>query len=177
LQVIGDRRRGLFPSPNGRTTIPINLTSDAVNEVSIDAIDLAGNRAGPVVFLIIVDTTAPSLRILEPEQGTTFRSDTALLRIQTEPGALLWVHGREIGLGPGGECSTEVPLWEGENRVDVEVIDEVGNVANVTLVLYYEPVEDKPSNDLPNIRVAFLGATLTLVLASTAVILWRWRTR
>jgi hypothetical protein len=91
----------------------------------------AGPQAVPVV--IVRDTQAPPIELVEPRDGQTVHASKVSVKVRSEPGARLTLRNETNGwdweetVGPNGQSSEGVPLAAGINRIIVSLVDELGN--------------------------------------------------
>lgn len=60
--------------------------------------------------------------------ATVQREHSAQVSGKTAPGALVWINGALVTVGPNGEFKAKVPLAEGANRILVKAVDAAGRV-------------------------------------------------
>jgi len=115
-----------------------------------------------------LDTTAPSLAIAGPADGSASDNATVLVYGTAEQGAEVWVAGARVATTPVASLaawSALVPLMPGENLIGVRALDGAGNVATASVkVTYNDPVPGLEA-DLAASRAAL--ATTQSQLATT----------
>jgi flagellar hook assembly protein FlgD len=94
-------------------------------------------RASTTGIIILVDSTAPALELLNMQDGTRVRSDMLTIEGVTEPGAAIWLGGgsQPITVDGQGRFRTQQKLTEGTNKIDVRSVDKAGNTTMVTRVI------------------------------------------
>ncbi len=141
--------RGTWEGSKGMNIIELDLAADAVNRLRVDAMDPAGNLAGEVELVVVVDITPPPLSISTPVVTGEGRNRVVEFAGTTEPGANLTVNGKGFPVGTDGAFAIIVSVVEGDNPFEFVATDQVGNVANETVVVTYgrpdEPVSDPVS--------------------------------
>ncbi len=130
---------GTWSVPTGTSEIGISLEENTVNVVEVVPVDRVGNTGDVVTFRILVDTLAPPLDIVHPLDGALVATPFILLNGTTEPGAFVRIQGKQLILSENGTFSAELVLYEGVNSFEVEALDPVGNRANLTLTILFEP--------------------------------------
>jgi hypothetical protein len=134
LQVSADAREvrlasdAWAPGAGGTLTIELPLAEGPhVLEFTVE--DWAGNVAG-YTFTLVVDTTAPRLRSVDPANGSYYLERFAIVLVaMDEPG-----HVRAAGNAipaPMGQARFTLGLTEGANTFLLELVDEAGNVREV----------------------------------------------
>lgn len=79
-----------------------------------------------------IDTTPPSVQILNSDEQMRVKSAELLLEGVSEPGAVLWWNGAMHSvIASDGRFSLPLRLQEGPNLVTLRVIDEAGNAAEI----------------------------------------------
>jgi hypothetical protein len=119
------------PGSPARFSIPLAL-KEGPNTVYITASDAAGNFNFSARHLA-VDTVAPALAVLSPENGNRTSRSTVFVIGESEPGTSVTVNSRPVEVGQTGSFSLEVRLSMGQNRIAVRAVDAAGN-SNETAV-------------------------------------------
>lgn len=130
---------GTWSVPLGTSDLVISLEENTVNLIEVVPVDGVGNIGDVVTFRVLVDTVPPPLELAHPLDGSVFASPYILINGTTEPGAIVRVQGKELIVLHNGSFSAEVVLYEGINSFEVEALDPVGNRANLTLTIFFEP--------------------------------------
>ncbi|MFQ5909617.1 MAG: S8 family serine peptidase [Thermoplasmata archaeon] len=125
-------------SGTGDFSVDISLFEGA-NWIDVSSLDEAGNE-NRTVLLVILDTNAPSLVVLSPEDGLYTNSDPISVEGQTEPGAVVEVNGLPVSPQPDGSFQTSVGLTEGENIVSVLARDSAGNEVSEERTVVFDTV-------------------------------------
>ncbi len=101
-----------------------------------------GNAEVPVMF-VVVDTTPPEVEIfkddmvkIEDEYYTN--QPDYLLRGETEPTAILIIQGKDAEIDADGIFEVELELEEGENEIEIDATDDVGNNEVTTFILHLD---------------------------------------
>ncbi len=94
-------------------------------------------RASTTGVIILVDSTAPALELLNMEDGTRVRSDVLAIEGITEPGATVWLGSgsQPIPVDGQGRFRTQLKLAEGTNKIDVRAVDKAGNATTMTRLI------------------------------------------
>ncbi len=91
-------------------------------------------RAVSRSVLVEVDTTPPTLQLVNLPNGMRVRQPALEIQGITEPGASVWISGNpaEISVGPDGRFQAQVRLQDGENSFELRAVDQAGNTARLT---------------------------------------------
>jgi hypothetical protein len=126
----------------------INLTLvEGLNNITIQAVDLAGNQA-TVVWVLTADLEAPPLTLDRPEDGASINMTTVTVEGTTSPYGEVYFRVVEVSnvwsllLATGtGYYSTEVTgLKQGTNTVEVMVRDSAMNELIITHLITVDTV-------------------------------------
>lgn len=123
------------------TEIPLQ---DSENTLRFSATDAAGNKV-EAERTILLDPTAPELKITSPRPGQRIASKTVDLvgRVVDPTSSISWVmiNGTRIVPSETGDFATPFPLnMEGENRFDFIATDRAGNHASASLTVIRDTV-------------------------------------
>ncbi len=80
-----------------------------------------------------------SLNISAPADGSVVDTNTAVIRGQTLPEAVVTINDDSVDVSSDGSFSMQVTLDEGPNLFEIVAFDENGNEASADLVLSYVP--------------------------------------
>jgi hypothetical protein len=158
IQITG---HGIESVPEGISTLNLTLVENDLNVLEIIPYDLLGNQAEAIIFRVSVDTIRPTLEIVEPSEGMQVPDPLLTIIGVTEPGAHIYIQGIEMPVEEIGMFRAEVVLYEGVNWFEIEAMDEVGNRANITLSVLYEPPPDDSGEEdgpLDPLWVVIIGA-------------------
>jgi hypothetical protein len=124
--------------------------SEGANALTVEATDAVGNT-NTVTVDIVLDTTAPTLSVTAPADGTHVSEASVVVTGTTEAGAMVYVDGvlAEMVSTTGWEAM--VVLAEGSNTVTVTAQDALGNSVSMTLEVIYDPPYATP-DDLNNLQ-------------------------
>jgi len=98
------------------------------NGVLITVDDAVGNR-NETVYVVVLDTVAPTLRVTSPEDGMWTREQSVWVNGTTEPSAHVRVDGLPVNSSEDGAFSTLVIVMEGSSAIDITAEDTAGNIA------------------------------------------------
>jgi|GEM_PF-3891623 len=94
------------------------------------------NQTMQATLVIIRDTIAPQITLLNPKAGAMVNSTTITVTVSANEEALFYINGRPVSTF-GGKADTTVDLNEGPNIITVKAVDLAGNTKiysfNVTL--------------------------------------------
>jgi len=112
-------------------------------------------RATSNTVPVVVDTTAPIIRLANMPEDLQVREETLIIEGVTEPDAALWFNDRPqpVPVDSGGGFRIEHRLLEGTNTIELSVVDKAGNRASITrqVTLIVKPpdiVVDNPPDNL-----------------------------
>ena len=135
-------------SPSGLFTHVVTDLFQGPNRLEVMAKDVADNRA-IVTILINVDTIAPNLVSVLPEDGRYVRfSWLGLNGTMSEPVVTVGVDSREWD-ADGANFSINIPLDEGPNYIQLDARDLAGNTGHITLV--YRLDTQAPTLEIPSL--------------------------
>ncbi len=94
-------------------------------------------RASSTSIILLVDSTAPALELLNMQDGTRVRADLLIIEGITEPGAMIWMGGssQPVAVDGQGRFRTQAKLAEGTNNIEVRAVDKAGNTTVATRVI------------------------------------------
>ncbi len=106
--------------------------ADGLYRLQITAAGVARSVSRSV--LVEVDTTPPTLQLVNLPNGMRMRQPVLEIQGITEPGASVWISGNpaEISVDPDGRFQAQVRLQDGENSFELRAVDEAGNTARLT---------------------------------------------
>jgi len=116
------------------------------------------------------DTTAPSLSIAGPADGSGSENATVMVYGTAEQGAEVWVAGARVATTPVSSFaawSAYVPLIPGDNLIGVRAVDAAGNEATASITVTYDDPVPGLEADLAASEAA-LAATQADVAATQA---------
>jgi hypothetical protein len=162
---------GLIDAASSWTTAAISLF-EGENIITITAKDATGNAGQDqlTVNYVILDTTEPSLTILEPAvaSGGTFETNLSAIALSgtahDDVGvvSIMWKSSAGTsGIAEGG-ASWRIPnvdLVEGKNTITLSALDAASNVGVATLdVTYTAPIAEPPISEglLSGLKAAWL---------------------
>ncbi|MFM8321706.1 MAG: FlgD immunoglobulin-like domain containing protein, partial [Chloroflexota bacterium] len=108
---------------------------EGANLIELRAADRAGNTA---VLSRQVDlvTAPPEITLVEPAASAWTNQPIVTFRGAAPAGVSVMVNNQPAQVSPEGLFETQLLLNEGENRVKVQAVDDVGNVTEVERVVY-----------------------------------------
>ncbi|MEW5759208.1 MAG: hypothetical protein AB1779_00405 [Candidatus Thermoplasmatota archaeon] len=153
---------------NGKFSKTIKL-NEGENNITIYAKDKAGN-INKIEKKIILDSTPPSIEILEPKNNKTKESKINI-KGKTEPKAKVYINGVEVNVDDKGEFFYTVKLSEGKNIIEIKAIDSLENEKIEKLIMMKEAEGIAPILLLP------ILAIIIVVCVGLAVGLYFYRKR
>lgn len=132
-------RRLVLPV-DGETTFTTPLTlQEGLNEISVAAVDGAGNMSSAVTVSILVDTTPPPAPTIDPVETRTL-ADRIVLTGSAEEGSDVLVGGAPAELTSLVTWRAELDLAFGANEIRVTARDALGNESDAaSVVVVREP--------------------------------------
>jgi hypothetical protein len=118
---------------DGTWTLPLVDLADGPHNLTVRARDAAGNVGNATSWAFVVDTVRPFIEMTAPPG--LVNTSTVLLRGATEPGSTITVSGLPYAVAPDGTFAAEVPLVDGDNVLDVLVVDRAGNTNGTRFVV------------------------------------------
>lgn len=112
------------------------------NEIYVVSRDDQGNVSDEsITYAITVDKTAPDLSIESPKDGDNFFDNDNPITIKgtTEEGAEVRVNNRFTRTKSDGSFETSLSLDEGDNEIEIKVVDEAGNETVEKIKVNYAP--------------------------------------
>jgi len=134
---------------DGSWTRPVIGLADGQHSFLVEVADAAGNEGAAVTWTFVVDTVRPFIDVAPPPALVNTTEVTVIGRV--EPGSTLTIAGGQFDVAPDGAVSAVVPLVEGENVLDVAVVDLAGNRNSTRFVVVSDTippaldVEDPPA--------------------------------
>jgi hypothetical protein len=110
------------------------------NQLAIQSEDEAGNQSQVTNYEVLLDTGKPEIKIDAPEDGAEFtRHEDRVIEVtgETEPEAKVYINSYLTYANQQGQFKLRYPLTEGENKLEVEVIDQAGNQNKTELTVKY----------------------------------------
>lgn len=135
----------------GLFSVPLTLTADAENLVTVEVYDQAGN-SGKEALHLWVDTTPPEFAFIAPAPGSAVRTALLSVLIRSEPGLLVRVNGVKADWDtapPVSHYRARVNLAEGRNLVRVTATDAAGHSSTQDLTVYLDTVPPLLTMDSP----------------------------
>lgn len=91
-------------------------------------------------FQIIFDNQKPKLDISEPADNKTIQGDKKVkVSGRTDSGINLFINNIRIILNPDGGFSTDLPINEGENNINIKAVDQAGNKTEISRKVTFKP--------------------------------------
>jgi hypothetical protein len=146
----------------GTSTVSRDLVPGE-NAIVIRAVDAVGNEAPLLTFIVVSDTTLPSLSILYPSgtEAVLFTREPVITLVGlTEPGAEVTVNGVPAPVLSNGSFALVVALEVGPTSLIVMARDRAGNQASESVQVVRE-AEDRTSTS--GAAMAAGGATGLIV--------------
>ncbi len=114
---------------SGRFRTQVTLFEGA-NRLQVKAIDPAGNTV-TVTRTVELVTGAPEVAITSPMEGAWINNPLVTVEGQSPAGVTLKINNQNVPVAPDGRFRFDVLLDEGDQRITVTAIDDVGNIATL----------------------------------------------
>lgn len=109
--------------------------AEGSNLIELRAMDQAGNTS-VVSREITLVTEPPDITLLSPQEGGWTNGALVTVEGQASPGVTIKINDQLATVDDTGRFTHQVALNEGENRLQVQAIDDVGNISAVERVVY-----------------------------------------
>ncbi len=126
------------PQPTGQGFVSWDGTDDSGRRVQDGLYQLQVSAQGAVrsasrSALVEVDTTPPTLQLVNLPNGMRVRSPLLEIQGVTEPGASVWLTGAPapVSVDTEGRFTLQYRLQDGLNNFELRATDEAGNTASV----------------------------------------------
>ncbi|MCF6270142.1 MAG: FecR family protein [Melioribacteraceae bacterium] len=116
---------------------------------SIDEFGFPGKFSKQNYLMINEDITKPFLIVVSPKNMDVTKSESIVVKGESEAGLKLYINEQLVELGEKGKFTSEVKLNDGLNRIDILSIDESGNRTNIVRTVFYES-SDRIQNKITN---------------------------
>ncbi|MBF0147682.1 MAG: hypothetical protein HQL84_15910, partial [Magnetococcales bacterium] len=122
---------------DGATCTPDDALSEGPVTLSARIGDQAGNLSAKTEVTFTIDTVPPEIRIETPTDRTLTNQPRQTLRATISEPVTATLNGEALSLGPDLLVRHEVVLQEGDNRLELRVVDRAGNdsLTAVTVIL------------------------------------------
>lgn len=124
---------------NGEFELELDL-NPGNNLVTLYSVNDREVESAQTNFQINLDTTSPEIKIGAPEEGERFElreNQTIQIQGETKPRARVFIDGRVTMADAEGNFSQRYHLEEGENKIEIRVIDQAGNEAETELTVFF----------------------------------------
>ena len=147
IEVVGITDVGAFAYIDGvQVSVAYTLISHVVslregmNAIKVTVTDQLGN-AREVIVDVFLDTQAPYLALLSPENGATVNTDDVrLLGLTETEDVAVHVGTTAIPTDANGRFSMDAVLVPGVNHIELVAVDGVGNERHLPVVLTYDDI-------------------------------------
>jgi hypothetical protein len=122
---------------------------DGAGSITVTAIDAAGNRS-EMIRTIRVDTTGPTISELTPGANAVIDSTSPFMtlrgRVTDASGFFLTVAGIDTAVTANGLFTvSDIPIIEGENRINIIAVDKLGNRNTIELAVMGRDMTPPPA--------------------------------
>lgn len=150
---------------------------EGLNTISISVADAAGNISIPAVFSVTVDTQAPVISSLIPQNGEIFYTNKlpfniSLSAVFNEFIQSAKINGSVVLLSGPNSISAQIPIFNGgDSIIIIEAVDLAGNVATIQKhiivnfsdklpILTFNPNLDNILTNMPRINISGIADVL-----------------
>lgn len=119
--------------------VPLSL---GANNIYGKTVDDQGKESLPSKTLkLTFDNDKPTLTISEPEDNKKIQGGVKQVKVtgKTDPGVQVFINGAQIVTDKNGIFSTDQPLNEGNNNIDIKAIDTATNTTDIQRSVNYTP--------------------------------------
>src|SRR5438093_710970 len=117
------------------------VLAEGANTITVVAQDRAGNTATDVRS-VTLDTTAPSLTVTAPAQGSRVPTNSVQVTGTTDVDAIVSVNGISAPVASSGGFDVTIVLLDGRHTVTIVATDPAGNKAQVVRTIDVGPAPD-----------------------------------
>jgi len=127
---VGSEKAGETNVADGKFSIDNILLKNGENEIFTKAVLSNGKESDPSEeIIVILDTQEPLLEVENPKEGESFSSNNRIkVEGKVDKDAQVYANGFLANINDDGHFEVFVPLFEGENTVEVKALDNAGNV-------------------------------------------------
>src|SRR5437773_2263108 len=118
-----------------------SVLAEGANTITVVAQDRAGNTATDVRS-VTLDTTAPSLTVTAPAQGSRVPTNSVQVTGTTDVDAIVSVNGISAPVASSGGFDVTIVLLDGRHTVTIVATDPAGNKAQVVRTIDVGPAPD-----------------------------------
>ncbi|MGD9129089.1 MAG: hypothetical protein PVJ09_01175 [Candidatus Woesebacteria bacterium] len=119
----------------------LNLKSGD-NELLLYGIDAAGNESVKTrTYNILMDNEEPKIELENPQDGAQIelkKNQLVEIKGKTESKAKVYINGRVVYAKSDGSFKTTYQLKEGENKLEIEAIDQASNKSKVVITVFFK---------------------------------------
>lgn len=120
------------------------VLNPGTNLLHIEAKDELGNISS-LNRTVYFKTSAANIE-LNIEDGATITESTLTLVGKVEPGSRVNINGQPIPVGLLGDFQITLPMLEGQNIIEIESIDQAGNISRVSRSITYASPATQSAN-------------------------------
>lgn len=114
--------------------------NEGENLLSLFATDDNDTESQTVNYQVTLDTSEPEIKIGRPEPDQKFElkeNQTIQVEGETKPRARVFIDGRMVIADAEGLFSQRYHLSEGENNIEIRVVDQAGNESETELTVFF----------------------------------------
>jgi hypothetical protein len=121
----------------GEGTFNIEHTiTEGTNTITIEVTDPMGNLANPYVYVVIFDSTDPTVTVTFPSDDfNTELSEMVITGVTDDTASKVWVNDVPVGIRADGTFEMTVTLEMGENFFSVRNRDRAGNEGTTSVTI------------------------------------------
>lgn len=133
---------------------------------------ISDNLTLAVSIRLYVDFVPPNIEILEPKNNSVIKKNWSYITwiCYDDYAGVAEIYARInngswMRIGPVDSFNA-TGLHDGENRIEIKVIDKAGNTKKIVIILYV----NLPDNTFENVYLIYLSITICLIVVSIAII-------
>jgi hypothetical protein len=126
---------------DGNWTLPLLDLDNGLFTLALYGTDVAGNVGNTSTVHFIIDTVRPLIAIPPPPE--LVNTTTITVAGRTEPNSTMTINNHGVAVLPDGTFSYDVPLKEGFNRVQIDVVDRQGNPNDTYFEVFRDTISPK----------------------------------
>lgn len=137
---IDDQSAGKTKVENGKFLQEGLKLKNGENKITAKTISENGQSSNETSALIITfDNTEPELEVSQPFEDQSFSGNNRIkIAGKTEKNAQVYANGFLANVLQDGNFEVIIPLFEGENPLEVKAIDEAGNTKSQTIKVNFK---------------------------------------
>lgn len=119
--------------------VSLNLGTNNIYGKTVD--DQNKESLASKTIQIIFDNSKPKLQVNEPEDGKVIQGGDKKIKVagKTDPEIKVYINDSQAIVDKDGNFSSDQPLNEGDNNLNIKAVDFAGNGTEITRKVTYKP--------------------------------------